>query len=143
MKPTSSGNWIFLCNPNYYLIDKAFRENETLYWHQIKRLNRIQIGATVYVYLSGKEGIIRYKTTVVDKDIETPLKDDSCYSLKQEKLDDINKQKRYLLLKLEQVIKNEELNLNFLKQNGVTCFMGPISLSVELNSKINKKLIGE
>lgn len=135
-----SGNWIFLCNPKYYLIDKAFSENEEIYWHQIRKVNNISVGSIVYIYVSGKERLIKYKCEVIEKDVVTPKKDDSIYSLRQDKLDEVNKQEKYLLLKLLSKVDNKKLNLEFLKENGVTCFMGPISLTTELNEKINEEI---
>ena len=140
MKNNRSGNWIFLCNPKYYMIDKAFNENTDIYWHQIKTVNNISVGSIVYIYVSGEIKQIKYKCVVVDKDIIEPENYDSSYSLEKLKLDSFDKQHKYLLLKLVSKIDNDELNLSFLKANGITCFMGPISLSNELDNKINNLL---
>lgn len=132
----ASGNWIFLCNPDNYLINEAFNEIDEIYWHQSKQVNGILVGATVYIYVSGNEKLIKYKCEVIEKDVVSPEENDTEYYLNKSKIDELGKQKRYLLLKLVSKTNNKNLNVEFLRQNGVTCFMGPISLTRELDAKI-------
>ncbi len=72
-------NWILPCNPTKFDIDGAYKEFSVLNWKQGK--NKFSVGDTVFIYVSGQNGSIRYMAKVTKTDLQDYEIDDSKYQI--------------------------------------------------------------
>lgn len=68
--------WIIPCNPNYYDVLEAFNEFDNINW---KQSIDIQVGDTVYIYVSKPVRAIKIEAMAVKVDLDKPTINDHNY----------------------------------------------------------------
>jgi len=124
-KPSSSRNteWIVPANPKYYDLEKAFSESDTILW---KQSTNIRIGDIIYLYVAAPYSAILYKCKAEEVDIPYDYDDGK-----------IN-MSHVMKISLQYRFGQEQLNLDTLKEYGVSAVRGPRSVPNRLSHKIHK-----
>lgn len=67
-RSTAAGGrtWVIPAKPDVYDVDRDFRENGEILWHQDRK---ISTGETVYIYMGAPVSAILYRTTATETDI--------------------------------------------------------------------------
>ena len=118
--------WIIPCNPNYYDVFGAFNEFDKINW---KQSIDIQIGDTVYIYVSKPTRAIKFEAKVVKVDLETPTIKDRNYVIDGLRYENYG---RYMELQLVRKFGDNLLSYDLLKKNGLKSVQGPSKVSNKL-----------
>ena len=118
--------WIIPCNPNYYDVFGAFNEFDKINW---KQSIDIQIGDTVYIYVSKPIRAIKFEAKVVKVDLETPTIKDRNYVIDGLRYENYG---RYMELQLVRKFGDNLLSYDLLKKNGLKSVQGPSKVSNKL-----------
>ena len=119
----SVNEWIIPANPEYFDIESALKENNTITWTQ--RVD-MKINDIVYIYVAKPYSSIMYKFKVVKVNIPYHYQDKN---LKIKKVMKIDLLKRY---------EKGELSFSKLKEFGVNAIRGPRYMPLALSEYINK-----
>lgn len=109
--PTTTGaKWLVPANPNYFDLEKAFSENETIIW---KQTTHIKENDVVYLYVTAPVSAIIYKCLVVKVNQSYPYRDK-------------NIAMKYVMhIHLMTKYDKQAYTLETLKKYGVTSVRGP------------------
>ncbi len=128
--------WIFSSNPQVFDLDSAFAERDNIYWHTNSK-SKVQVGDTVFLYISKPQQEIRFKTRVTAVNVPyINTSDIKKYWIHEEDYQSLQNELFYQL-KLISAIRNkgEELSYAALKDNLHLLsgpIMGPIKAQNEL-----------
>lgn len=116
-------SWLIPANPAMYDVEQDFRATGTILW---KQRGHIQVGDTVYLYMAAPVSAICYQCEAVEVDIPRSPHDGAGSS-------------PYLMrLALQHRFREGQLNLNLLKEYGVTTVRGPRYVPEPLRQRIEK-----
>ena len=121
----SNSHWIILCNPHYYDVEKAFREDDQLLW---KQTTRIKPGDHAYIYVGAPYSCIMYKCVVDETDIPY---EHSGKSVKVKKAMKITRLRKY---------RTGAISHATLARFGIKLLVGPRRMSEELIQYIEENL---
>ena len=122
--------WIIPCNPDYYDVLGAFNEFETINW---KQSIDIQVGDTVYIYVSTPIRAIKFEAKAVKVDLDKPIVDDHNYVIDGLRYECYG---RYMELQLVRTFDDSLLPYSLLRDNGLKTVQGPSKVSNTLESFI-------
>lgn len=141
--------WILPCNPKYYRVSDAFKEQKIIDWRQTNNTKNIQDGDVVYIYLSSPNSSIVYKGAVLKAGKAENTLDDSVYSIPPGSATS----GPCMEIALFRVYELDGLDINTLKANGLTSNLQcPVSVKKELSNylhacdklqKTSDRLVGE
>ena len=122
-KNCAKNEWIVPANPEYFDIDKALKENNTIMW---KQSTDIKINDIVYIYVGKPFSSIMYKFKVIEVNIPYKYKDENL--------------KIQRAMKIELVTRYEKGKLSFekLKKFGVNAIRSQRYMPLALSEYINK-----
>lgn len=124
-------SWIITCNPLYYNVRGAFNKLKQVEW---KQSVNIEIGDTVYIYITKPDQEIKYKCIAKDVNLESASRiDDSEFVLDDS---NYNNYGRYMLLELQSEYEDKQYPLSELKKYGLKSVQGPSKVTEELSSYI-------
>ena len=111
-----NNTWIIPCDLKTYNVDGAFNKFDTIYWKQSTNVSK---GDTIFLYVSGTVGRICYKCDVLEADC--PLSKVSEIDDSEFVLDGSNyaNYPKHMLIQLKKVVKNANLSLFDLRNNGL------------------------
>lgn len=119
-------SWIFPCNPKNYDVEGAFNRFSRIEWNQT---TNVAVGDTVYIYVGGKDGSIRFKTSVAEADLfGKGSQDDSGFYKDMP----TGKERGYMVLELEEKYPHGRFPLKDLKDHGLATIQGRSRLTPEL-----------
>ena len=118
-------DWLVPANPKYFDIEDAFQKSNRILW---KQSSRIAAGDMVYFYVAAPVSAIRYQCRAVEVDIPCEWQDGRI------------PMNRMMRVELLHRFSEEELDLEVLKQHGVTTVRGPRSIPNSLMAKIRNVL---
>jgi len=108
-----STSWIVPCNVNYFDIIGVFKRQRLLNY---KQSTNVEIGDTVYIYLSLPHQEIRYRCLVLEVNMPVCYIDDDDFVINGKNYLDCG---RFMTLCLEREYENHELPLNLLINLGI------------------------
>jgi 5-methylcytosine-specific restriction protein A len=129
--------WIISANGEMYDHSSSFEHYGFIDWRQGK--TKYEINDIVYIYCTSPISSIRYKCIVEKKDLHfSETRDDKEYWKKIEEYEHFI-EGTFFRLKLMSQINNENLNLSFLKSNGLNAApQGPIKIKPQLSEYLKK-----
>ena len=131
-----AGSWVIPCNPDIYDVVGSFNEFDTIEWSQSVN---VKAGDVAYIYVSGKTGSIMFKTTVVSADNYGVGSDED---LKYFKQDYEQKERRYMVLHLEEKYPETQYPYVELKEHGLNTVQGPSRMTSNLKVYLDSKIDG-
>ena len=120
-EPTS---WLVPANPQYYDIEKAFAESDTILW---KQSNSVAVGDTIYLYIAAPYSCGLYKCEAVEVDIPYEYRDDNVQMQKVMKIKRLHKYDR------------SAFGIDALKAHGIKSVRGPRSVPFGLRCELEKE----
>ena len=122
-KNSSKNEWIVPANPEYFDIEKALKENNTMIW---KQSTDIKINDIVYIYVGKPYSSIMYKFKVLEVNIPYEYKDKN---LKMQRV-----------MKIDLITRYEKGKLSFskLKDFGVNAIRSQRYMPLDLSEYIHK-----
>lgn len=121
-----STEWIISGNPNKYDVIEAFHELEKIDW---KQSSNVEVGDTVYIYVSNTVRNIKFKCKVNAIDKVTPTIDDQKFNVSGE-FD--GRAGRYMELEMIEEFETGLFDLKVLENYGFKVPMGPVRVNEEL-----------
>ncbi|OJH01369.1 hypothetical protein BL313_05430 [Staphylococcus hominis] len=128
-------NWVIICNPKYYDVENALKDNDFIYWHMNNY--KYEIGDKVYIYVGGYLSAIKFETKVVDIDCNKDDFDDDKYYLSEK---NYNYDQKYMKLERKETFNDDLLTTEFLKKIGFNAFRGPSKVTNRIENSIKQKI---
>ena len=126
----SHTEWIVPCNPTFYDIETALKDNTAVVW---RHNAQYEPGDIVYIYVSKGISAIRFKTVVVNTNTLIKSEDDP-YWVDRTKM---SKKPVKVLLKRMKEFNDVRLSYSALKEHGLkSTIQGPQKLNEELKRYI-------
>lgn len=126
--------WILPCNPKYYRLADALKEQKIIDWRQTNNVKNIQAGDVVYIYLSSPVSAIVYKGAVLKAGKPENTLDDSVYSIPPGNAT----QGSCMEIAVFRVYGIDGLDINTLKANGLTSNLQcPVSVNKDLSNYLH------
>lgn len=134
-KGDNMANWVIICNPKYYDVENALKDNDFIYWHMNNY--KYKIGDKVYIYVGGYLSAIKFETKVVDIDCNKDEFNDDKYYLSEK---NYNYDQKYMKLERKKTFNDDLLTTEFLKNIGFNAFRGPSKVTDIVENSIKKKI---
>lgn len=119
-------NWIVPCNLKYFDIDKHLSEHDEIVFKKLKSIN---VGDSAYIYVSGENGQIKYKGTVLNVNCDDSVMERHSYA---KAVNSYGQPYKYFLIKIEQRFPNGLLMFKELKENG----LGQVQVQARTSRKL-------
>ncbi|WP_228063612.1 HNH endonuclease [Staphylococcus epidermidis] len=130
--------WVIPCNVKFYNVVVAFDKLDVIDWKQNPNLKKAKKGDVLYIYISAPIKSIKYQCLIKEVNKPKSTIDDSQFVIKG---DNYINYGNYMELKLLNKLDDDQLDLEFLQDNGLKGnVQGPMTLKEPLKSYIQKVL---
>lgn len=130
--------WVIPCNVKFYNVVAAFDKLDVIDWKQSPNLKKAKKGDVLYIYISAPIKSIQYQCLIKEVNKPKSTIDDSQFVIKG---DNYINYGNYMELKLLNKLDDDQLDLEFLQDNGLKGnIQVPMSLKEPLKSYIQKVL---
>lgn len=128
--------WVIPCNVKFYNVVAAFDKLDVIDWKQNPNLKKAKKGDVLYIYISVPIKSIKYQCLIKEVNKPKSTIDDSQFVIKG---DNYINYGNYMELKLLNKLDDDQLDLEFLQDNGLKGnVQGPMTLKEPLKSYIQK-----